>query len=155
MAFAAAIVGAGAAVVGTVNANNAQKKAEGVQQQQIAEQKVQQGLQTQMQRRQSIRQAQLQRAQVQSFGQAAGAGGGSGIAGGLSSFGSQFGAAAGFSTQMGNINENLSGLSSQYAKFQGQAQRGQNIAQLGGALYGAAGGMEAIKTGFSSTTPTP
>lgn len=148
----AAVVGAGAAVVGTVQAGKAQKRAEGVQQEQIAEQKQQQQLQTQMQRRGAIRQAQLQRAQVQSFGQAAGAGGGSGIAGGLSSFGSQFGAAAGFSTQMGNINENLSGLSSQYAGLMGKAQQGQNIAQLGGALYGAAGGMGAIKTGFSSTS---
>lgn len=132
----AAVVGAGAAVVGTIQAGKAQRAS-------AAEQRKQQQLQTQMQRRSSIRQAQLQRAQAQSFGQAAGAAGGSGMAGGLSSFGSQFGAASGYSTQMSGLSQNITNLNA-------KAQRGQNIAQIGGSLYGAAGGMGAVKDWWNS-----
>lgn len=144
----AAVVGAGAAVVGTVQANKARNQQAKVQQEQIAEQRRQQQLQAQMQRRQSIRQAQLQRAQAMSFGQAAGGAGGSGIAGGLSSFASQFGAGSGYATQQSGINQNLSGLSAQYARFGNQVAQGQALAQLGGQVYGLAGGMDAIKAPF-------
>lgn len=132
---AAAVIGATATVVGTVQSGKAQRAS-------AAEQRKQQQLQAQMQRRSSIRQAQLQRAQALSFGQAAGASGGSGIAGGLSSFGSQFGAASGYSTQMSGLSQNITSLDA-------KAQQGQNIAQLGGALYGFGaqnGGMDWAKT---------
>ena len=144
----AAVVGAGAAVKGTMDANKARKAQAKVQQQQIAEQRRQQQLQSQMQRRQSIRSAQLQRAQAMSFGQAAGGAGGSGMAGGLSSFGSQFGAGSGYATQQSGINQNLSGLSSQYARLGNQAAQGQALAQIGGTVFQASGGFGAVKDYF-------
>lgn len=147
---AAAVVGAGAAVVGTVQANSARKQQAKVQQQQIAEQRRQQQLQTQMQRRQSIRAAQLQRAQAMSFGQAAGGTGGSGMAGGLSSFGSQFGAGSGYATQMSGINQNLSGLSAQYASLGNKAAQGQALAGLGGTIFSMAGGTDTVKSYFAA-----
>ena len=148
---AAAVVGAGAAVVGTVQANKARKAQSKVQQEQIAEQRRQQQLQSQMQRRQSIRSAQLQRAQAMSFGQAAGGAGGSGMAGGLSSFASQFGAGSGYATQQSGINQNLSGLSSQYARLGNQAAQGQALAQIGGTVFTMAGGPEKIDSFFNPT----
>ena len=145
----AAVVGAGTAVVGTVQANNARKAQSKVQQQQVAEQRRQQQLQSQMQRRQSIRSAQLQRAQAMSFGQAAGGAGGSGMAGGLSSFGSQFGAGSGYATQQSGINQNLSGLSSQYARLGNQAAQGQALAQIGGTVFQMAKGPARIQSFFN------
>jgi len=145
----AAVVGAGAAVKGTMDANKARKAQAKVQQQQIAEQRRQQQLQSQMQRRQSIRSAQLQRAQAMSFGQAAGGAGGSGMAGGLSSFASQFGAGSGYATQQSGINQNLSGLSAQYARLGNQAAQGQALAQIGGTVFQMAGGPTQIKSFFN------
>lgn len=146
----AAVAGAGAAVVGTAQAISARNKQEKVQQQQIAEQRRQQQLQTQMQRRQSIRAAQLQRAQAMSFGQAAGGTGGSGMAGGLSSFGSQFGAGSGYATQMSGINQNLSGLSAQYASLGNKAAQGEALAGLGGTVFSLAGGPKMVKNYFAA-----
>jgi len=145
----AAVVGAGAAVKGTMDANKARKAQAKVQQEQIAEQRRQQQLQAQMQRRQSIRSAQLQRAQAMSFGQAAGGAGGSGMAGGLSSFGSQFGAGSGYATQQSGINQNLSGLSAQYASLGNQAAQGQALAQIGGTVFQMAKGPARIQSFFN------
>ena len=83
-----------------------------------------------------------------SFGQAAGGAGGSGIAGGLSSFASQFGAGSGYATQQSGINQNLSGLSAQYARLGNQAAQGQALAQLGGQVYGQAASAAGVNNVF-------
>ena len=109
--------GAVAAVGGTIKANKAQKAA--AQAQQRAS-----NLQAKRQRRQAIRQNILASARARASAQAAGTSASSGLSGAVGAGRSQLGAEFGFGTQM-------SGLSSEIAAFQGQAQRASNIAKLG------------------------
>lgn len=133
----AAVIGAGAAIAGTVQSNRAQKRAAGLQRQQ-------QQLQSRRSQRQAVREAQLRRAQAQVQAGALGVTGGSGLAGGQASLSSQLGGSLGFAGQM-------SGLSQGISMQQSRAQTGQAIAGLGGSLFSAAGGFGA----FASPTPAP
>ena len=126
--------GAVAAVGGTIKANKAQKAA--AQAQQRAS-----NLQARRQRRQAIRQNILASARARASAQAAGTATSSGLSGAVGAGRSQLGAEFGFGTQM-------SGLSSEIATFQGQAQRASNIAQLGMKAVGfglSQGGQKTIE----------
>lgn len=129
------VVAAGtvAAVGGTIKANKAQKAA--AQAQQRAS-----NLQARRQRRQAIRQNILASARARATAQSAGTATSSGLSGAVGAGRSQLGAEFGFGTQM-------SGLSSEIATFQGQAQRASNIAQLGMKAVGfglSQGGQTAV-----------
>lgn len=123
-----ALAGTAAAVGGTIKANKAQKAA--AQAQQRAS-----NLQARRQRRQAIRQNILATARARASAQAAGTSTSSGLSGAVGAGRSQLGAEFGFGTQM-------SGLSSEIATFQGQAQRASNIAKLG---------MQAVGFGMSQS----
>lgn len=127
----AAVVGAGAAVYGTVKSVKAQKQAAQLQQQQ-------QMLATRQSNRAAMREAQLRRAQTLSSAQALGAVGGSAVSGGISSLGSQLGGSFGFSSQM-------SGLSKEIGMAQGRATNANAISSIGGSIFQAAGGFDAFK----------
>lgn len=126
-----ALAGTAAAVGGTIKANKAQKAA--AQAQQRAS-----NLQARRQRRQAIRQNILASARARATAQSAGTAASSGLSGAVGAGRSQLGAEFGFGTQM-------SGLSSEIANFQGQAQRASNIAQLG---------MQAVGFGMSTSGRT-
>ena len=127
-AIVGGVIAAGtvAAVGGTIKANKAQKAA--AQAQQRAS-----NLRARRQRRQAIRQNILASARASASAQAAGTATSSGLSGAVGAGRSQLGAEFGFGTQM-------SGLSSEIATFQGQAQRASNIAKLG---------MQAVGFGMS------
>lgn len=140
----AAVIGAVAAVGGTVVSYNAQKKA-------AAASRRQQELATTRSNRQAIREAQLKRAQAIAAGAAMGGLGGSALAGGLSSLGAQLGSGLGFSSQM-------SGLSADIEKFQQRAATWGAIAGMGGSLFQTAGGFDGLKAAFQpkpTRAPTP
>jgi len=138
MAVTAAIIGAGAAVVGTVSSISSQKKAASAQRQQ-------QQLQAQRSQRQAIREAQIRRAQTQAGAQGMGITGGSALGGGLSSLSSQLGGALGYAGQQ-------SGLSKEISIASSKAQTAGAVAGLGMNLFSAAGGFGAFGVG---ATPPP
>lgn len=142
MGPAFAVIGAVAAVGGTVLSYNAQKKAARASQRQ-------QELQTQRSNRQSIREAQLRRAQALAAAASMGAVGGSAVAGGIASLGSQLGSGLGFSSQM-------SSLSADIEKYQSRAAMWGAVASMGGSLFQAGGGFGAFgqKSDTSSKAPT-
>jgi hypothetical protein len=127
----AAVAGAGAAVVGTVQAGKAQKRA-------AAEQQKQQELVAARDRRQAIREAQIRRAQGLASAQAMGVSGGSLTGGGSSSIGSQLGSTLGFSSQMSGLSTNITRLSSKASMF-------GDIAGLAGMGFNALGGWDQVK----------
>lgn len=135
-AAVAAVVGAGAAVVGTVKQNKAQKRAAGLQRQQ-------QQLQSRRSQRQAVRESQILRAQGQVQAGALGVTAGSGLAGGQASLSSQLGGNIGFAGQMSGLSQNIS-------MQQSRAQTAGAVAGLGGTLFSAAGGFGAF-----SPTPAP
>lgn len=143
MGPALAVIGAVAAVGGTVLSYNAQKKA-------AKAARKQQELSTQRSNRQAIREAQLRRAEALAAAASMGALGGSSIAGGLGSLGSQLGSGLGFSSQM-------SSLSADIEKYQQRASMWGSIASMGGTMFSAAGGFGAFsaKNDTSSKAPTP
>ncbi len=141
MGPAIAVIGAVAAVGGTVMAYSAQKKAAKAAQRQ-------QELSTQRSNRQSIREAQLRRAQALAAAASMGAMGGSAVAGGIASLGSQLGSGLGFSNQM-------SALSADIEKYQGKAAMWGAVASMGGNLFQAGGGFSAFqKADTGSKAPT-
>ncbi len=117
----AMIIGAGAAVEGTIASIKSSKSEAAAQQQQN-------DVATRRSRRRGIREAQLRRAQSVASAGAAGAGGSSGAIGGIGSLGSQLGADLGFGSQMG-------ALSNIITQQQQRAQMWGGIASLGGSLY--------------------
>ena len=121
MPQALAIIGAVAAVGGTIATVNAQNRASRLQREQ-------QQLATRQSQRQAIREAQIRRAQTMSSAQALGAVGGSAVAGGTASLNSQLGSSLGFSSQM-------SGLSNQIGMAQSRANTASAIANLGGSVF--------------------
>ena len=128
------VAGTAAAVGGTISANKARKAA--AQAQQRAS-----NLQARRKRRQAIRQNILASARARATAQSAGTATSSGLSGAVGAGRSQLGAEFGFGTQM-------SGLSSEIATFQGQAQRASNIAQLGMKAVGfglSQGGQKTIE----------
>ena len=133
----ASVVGATAAVVGTIQAGKAQKRS-------AAAQRQQQQLQSRRSQRQAVREAQIRRAQGQVQAGALGVTGGSGLAGGQASLSSQLGGNLGFAGQM-------SGLSQEISMQQSRAQTAGAIAGLGGSIFSAAGGFGA----FASPTTAP
>lgn len=137
----AAVIGAVAAVGGTVMAYKQQKKA-------AAAQRKQQELATERSNRESIREAQLRRAMAISAASSMGALGGSALGGGLASLGSQLGSGLGFSSQM-------SGLSRDIEKYTQKAQTWGSIASMGSTLFQAAGGFSAFGQGSSTATKAP
>lgn len=143
----AAVIGAVAAVGGTVMQYNAQKKASAAAQRQ-------QEISTARERRQAIREAQLRRAQAIAAGANMGGLGGSSLAGGVGALGSQLGSGLGYSTTM-------SSLSSDINRYNTRAALGGTIAGVGSAVFQRAGGFESFGTFFKgptkpagSTTPT-
>ncbi len=136
MGPAAIVIGAVAAVGGTVMQMKAQKKA-------AAASRRQQDLSTQRSNRQAIREAQLQRAQAIAAGASMGALGGSALAGGLGSLGSQLGSGLGFSSQM-------SGLSADIEKFQQKAAMWGGVASIGGSLFQLGGGFDTAQEMWSN-----
>lgn len=121
MAVAALVVGAVASVAGTVMSYQAQKKS-------AAAQEKQQQVASRHSRREAIRGAQLARAQSVAIASSQGATGSSAALGGAGSVGSQLGSGLGYSTQM-------SGLSREITKYSAQAQRGADLASIGGTLF--------------------
>ena len=131
IAAVTAVVGAGAAVVGTVQARSASKKAAAAQQQQN-------DLATARNRRQGIREAQLKRAQVIASAEGIGAGESSGAFGGVGGIGSQLGADLGFGSQQG-------ALSNIITQQNLRAQNASGIASLGLTAFSAVGGIKAFE----------
>ena len=143
MGPAVAVIGAVAAVGGTVMQYSAQKKA-------ARASRRQQELSTQRSNRQAIREAQLQRAMAIAAASQMGALGGSALAGGLGSLGSQLGSGLGFSSQM-------SSLSADIEKYQSRAATWGAVASMGGSLFQAGGGFGAFSAGADTSrkAPTP
>lgn len=116
----AAVVGAGAAVAGTIGQNKASKKA-------AAATKQQQALEARRARRAEIREFQKARATALATAQGAGALQSSGVSGGIGSLSSQFGANAGFNSQ-------FSALSDIITTQNQKAVNAGSTASLGGTL---------------------
>lgn len=131
------VIGAVAAVGGTVLSYNAQRKAANAAEKQ-------QKVNTQRSQRQAIREAQIRRAQAISAGAQLGGLGGSALEGGVSSLGSQLGSGLGFSTQM-------SDLSSAISKYSSRAETFGAIGQLGMTVFKGMGGFDTM--GKSPTKP--
>ena len=127
------VIGAVAAVGGTIASNQAQRRATGAQ-------KRQQALQVARQRRMAIREAQVKRAQARANAGAFGVGDSAGAFGGIGAVGSQLGAGLGFGTQM-------TGLSDIITTQSGRANSASGIASLGMTAFnvGASGALD----GFS------
>ena len=143
MGPAVAVIGAVAAVGGTVMAYSAQKKAAKAAQRQ-------QELSTQRSNRQAIRETQIRRAEALAAAASMGALGGSAIAGGLGSLGAQLGSGLGYSSQM-------SALSADIERYQSKAAMWGSIASMGGTLFQAGGGFDAFgrKGDTANKAPTP
>lgn len=137
----AAVIGAVAAVGGTVLAYNAQKKA-------AKSTRRQQELSTQRSNRQAIRETQLRRAEALAAAASMGALGGSSIAGGTSSLGSQLGSGLGFSSHM-------SSLSADIEKYTQRASMWGSIASMGSSVFSAAGGFDAFGAKGDTSTKAP
>ena len=130
IATTAAVVGAGAAVYGTVQANKSRKRQAEAQQQQ-------QQLQAQRSQRQAMREAQIRRAQTQASAQGMGIVGGSALGGGLSSLSSQLGSSLGYAGQQSGLSKEIS--------LQGQkAQTAGAIAGLGMDIFSGVGGFDML-----------
>lgn len=127
----AAVAGAGAAVVGTVQAGKAQKRA-------AQEQQKQQELVNRRQQRAAIREGQIRRAQGMASAQALGVAGGSLAGGGMSAIGSQVGSTLGFSSQVSGLSSNITDLTQKAATW-------SSIGQIGGSIYQAASGPERLQ----------
>lgn len=137
----AAVIGAVAAVGGTVLSYNAQKKA-------AKSARRQQELSTQRSNRQAIRETQLRRAEALAAAASMGALGGSSIAGGLGSLGAQLGSGLGFSSQM-------SSLSADIEKYQQRASMWGAVASMGGDVFRASGGFGAFGAKGDTSTKAP
>jgi hypothetical protein len=126
-----AVAGAGAAVIGTVQAGKAQKRA-------AAEQQKQQEISNRRQQRAAIREAQIRRAQGLASAQATGVVGSSVTGGGVASLGSQVGSTLGFSSQMSGLSSNITDLTQ-------KALTWGSVAQIGGSIYQAANGPKRLE----------
>lgn len=131
----AVVIGAVAAVGGTIMQYSAQRRA-------AKASRKQQELSTQRSNRQAIREAQLRRAEALSAASSMGVLGGSAIAGGLSSLGSQLGSGLGYSSQM-------SSLSADIEKFQQKAAMWGAVSGMGGSLFQAGGGFGGLAESFN------
>lgn len=130
IAAAAAIVGAVAAVGGTVYSIQASQEAS-------EQQRRMQDAQSRRERRQAIRRAQIERAQALAATQGAtGSIQGSGILGGLSAQASTLGSAIGYQTSQAARADRI-------ASAQGAAELGSGIASIGGFLMGNANNLQA------------
>jgi hypothetical protein len=127
----AAVAGAGAAVVGTVQAGKAQRRA-------AQEQQKQQELSNRRQQRAAIREGQIRRAQGLASAQAMGVAGSSVSGGGAASIGSQVGSTLGFSSQMSGLSSNITDLTQKAATW-------SSVAQIGGSIYQAANGPKRLE----------
>ena len=146
---AASVVG-GLAVAGTVGAiagvANARKAGKAAQAAAERQERAQQ-LQARRQRRAAIRSNILAQARARASAQAAGTAQSSGLSGAVGAGRSALGSELGFGTQM-------SGLSSEIAAFQGQAQKYGDLSKLGFKVAGMSAGFIAPRM-FTAPTQTP
>lgn len=122
---ALAVVGAIAAIGGTVLSVRAQKKAARAQRQQEANARRRSA-------RQNIRQAQIARASVVAGAVGSGAIGSSGQIGGAGAVGSRLGEALGFSSQQSALSNIISRQTERANFFSGVAGVGSNLFNIGG-----------------------
>src|SRR6056297_32713 len=153
IATVAAVVGAGAAVYGTVQQAKASKRAARAQRASNAAQERQQQLQARRSRRGAIRRAQIARAQAVSSAQSAGGMGGSGAAGGIGSLSSRTGSALGFSTQMSGLSGLVTDARDAAASAQSDANRFGAIAGFGKTAFGLGMQFGAFGTGQAPNRP--
>lgn len=125
MPQALAVIGAVAAIGGTILSYSAQKKAAKAQRQQESNARRRSA-------RQNIRQAQIARASTVAGAVGSGAAGGSGAIGGAGAVGSRLGEALGFSSQQSALSGIVSRQSSKANLFSGIAGVGANLFQAGG-----------------------
>ena len=144
MPQAALVIGAVIAVAGTAVQVSAQRKA-------AKAQKKRAGVQRRESIRRSIRQTQRQRAQAIAAAEIRGAGDSSGAFGGIGSLSSQLGQDIGFTSQIGEINNDIS-------RFNSRAALGAGISSVGGFIAGNSKGIgeigESFKSFFSSQEST-
>ena len=133
------IAGLALAAAGTAIQFRAGQKQAKIAKKSLKEQQKAEALERQRARRRTIREARVARGQALNVASAIGAGGGSGIAGGLSGIASQAGANLGFSSQQEGSSRNLTSLSIRSVSAGQLGAIGGGIANIGGALFNAAG----------------
>lgn len=141
VAAVAAVVGAGAAIAGTIISARAQAKAAGIQKQQ-------RNLEANRRRRQSVREARLARGRVINTAALTGTSGSSGEAGATGSISSQL------ASNLSFLDEQV-GLGNALAEQQGKAATFGSISKIGLSLFNLAGGSAQVANIITPPAPFP
>lgn len=141
MPTALAVIGAVAAVVGTVGSLYYANKSLKLQKKASEKAAQQQDVQTRYANRQSIREMQIQRARATMSAAGSGSLFSSGVEGGIGGLTSQLGSALGYQTQYNSLSKDIGRLDSRANQASGMSNIFSGIASLGGSVYNASGGF--------------